>query len=504
MTLTAIGLVAVSSKPQVAGVSLGEQEQAIRERCQQENWQLTELVKLPGVSRSDPDIIEMFAGREPKYAPYRRLRELINSQAANILISYDDGRVGRSKSMFVYIAENAVANQMRVLVLTSGWIDSENEDYAIALGSIKATADMKRRVKMRDKAIAARAVKGLNVGRYPFSHRAVRDDRGKTVRLEVNEALRPLFNDLADLLLARVGWDRIVEILLPRYHHRGIYRLYDLLYNPYFWGHSGRRYSLKRDYTAAGVATRGNMWAFDPEELPPPGVIIHYNTHDAVYTGERAALIKAELRRRHETARGRSYQNRAFSGLIVCGACGRRIVAHHLTGQVFYWRCRGKCANRAFIKNDHVQAYLDLLLREMVKAGGPALLERYQNPVEDFETRLKKVRAEMGRAENQLRNLIDKQTTAPSAAQVYYTEKIAEVSATLNALQNTLNTERENQALAAEPLELRQQAWSHIARIGVDVFWTLAAPEQNQLLLGLFGKLRLVGQDGQIARMRQL
>lgn len=504
MTFRAIGLVAVSSKPQTTGVSLGEQERAIRERCEREGWHVTEMVKLPGVSRSDPDIIEMFAGHDLRYAPYRHLRELINSRAADILISYDDGRVGRSKSMFVYIAENAVANQMRVLVLTSGWIDSENEDYAIALGSIKATADMKRRVKMRAIAIAERAMKGLNVGRYPFSHRAVRDDRGKTVRLEVNESLRPLWDDLAELLLARVGWDRIVEILLPRYHHRGIYRLYDLLYNPYFWGHSGRRYSLKRDYTAGGVPTRGNVWAFDPEEPPPPGVIIHYNTHDAVYTGELAVRIKAELRRRHETARGRSYQNRAFSGLIICGACDRRIVAHHLTGQPSYWRCKGKCANRAFIKNDHVQEYLDLLLREMVTAGGPDLLARYQNPVEDFEARLKKLRTEIARAENQLRNLIDKQTTAPPSAQIFYTEKIAEVSAALNALQNTLNTEHENQALIAAPLELRQHAWSHIARIGVDAFWMLTPPEQNQLLLSLFGKLRLVGLDGQIISIRQL
>ena len=75
--LTAIGLIAVSSSAQFEGI---------------------------------------FTSPDPKYKPYHRVREQINTQAADILIAYDDDRVGRSKSTFVYIAENAIANGMRVLV----------------------------------------------------------------------------------------------------------------------------------------------------------------------------------------------------------------------------------------------------------------------------------------------------------------------------------------------------------------------------------------------------
>jgi hypothetical protein len=58
--LTAMGLIAVSSSEQLDGISLDEQERAIRQRCEREGWHLLEPLNiLPGVSRSDPDIVSI-------------------------------------------------------------------------------------------------------------------------------------------------------------------------------------------------------------------------------------------------------------------------------------------------------------------------------------------------------------------------------------------------------------------------------------------------------------
>ncbi len=516
----AVGLVAVSSPGQAKPdkVSLEEQEDQIRQRCAREGWQLTEVIKLPGVKRSAPDIIEMFAGNNPKHEPYRRLRELINAQAFQILVSYDNGRVGRSKSLFTYLTENCVANGISVCVLTSGTIDEENEDVAIALGSISATAGLKRAVKMRNAALDARAALGKNAVSIPISHRRVRDEMGNVVHLEVNESLRPLWNEVADLLLKRVGWHRMGRLLQGKYSHPStgkawiVHSLREVIYNPYFWGNSGRYYSLKTPWNPRGVDSTSGLWTFDPNETPPPGVKIFYGTHQPVWEGDLAEKIKAELRRRVQDGKGRAYLEHAFSGLLRCHYCESRMVAHRSPiaagGYTLYWRCYNKrwgkpCENKRMVRDTDVQEYIRLLLQQIDAAGGADYLDQFHESQESADNQIAALQREIKRLEKQLPELIERQTTARRSVQSFYTDKINEVSDTLDSLRASLNALRKEQSGPA-PSEVRRAGWADLKQIGLEHFWDTPPGQQNQLLLRVFHRLRFICQDGSIIRISEL
>jgi hypothetical protein len=216
----AIGMIAVSSAQQVNGVSLDEQERQVRARCEREGWRLLEpLVVLPGVSRTNPDIVSIFTSTDAQYAPYRRLRQMILGKEFDVLVAFDDGRVGRSKSMFVYVAENCIANSITVCSLLSGMITEENEDIGILMGAQNATANLKRFKKMTSAALDDRVERGLSANNEPGTHRLVYDDRGKPVRLELRADLRRLLDDAATLLLEGHPWRDFGYTMYKRFGH---------------------------------------------------------------------------------------------------------------------------------------------------------------------------------------------------------------------------------------------------------------------------------------------
>ncbi len=453
MTLKAIGLIAVSTVRQTEGVSLDEQERAIRERCEREGLRLLEpLVILPGVSRSDPDIIEMFAGDDPKYEPYRRLRRMINSKAADVLISYDDGRVGRSKSMYVYIAENAIANGMRVLIVTSGWIDADNEDYAIMAGGIRATTDMKRRVKMSKAGIERRMQRGLPKREPPISHRVARDELGRGIRVELREGMERFWADVATLVLEGVSWRDIGHVLYERFGHvnprsgkpfrEGV--LYRILHNPFFWGSA-----------AIGYSDQHGVWAFDETAPTPPDLKINRHPNPPippVYTGETAERIKAELHRRADSVKGRAHPHDTarFSGLLVCGVCGWRLTVYRNRQNprhvYYYYRCAKsflpgglKCSNKRLIRETLVIEQVGDFLARWLARANPDLLP-LARPLEDEQRqqRIASLRAEIDQVRAEIDTLIMRQAKAPLSIQDMYAQQIERLAHRLTVLEDNL------------------------------------------------------------------
>jgi hypothetical protein len=186
--------------------------------------------------------------------------------------------------MFVYIAENAIANEMRVLLLDSGWIDVDNQDFAILLGSIKATANMKRFGKMRIAGMPKRIAKGLPSASPVLSHKIVRDDKGRAVALVVDESKRRLLDDLATVFLEGYAYAALEHEHYTRFGHvnqetgkrYGVSTFQKLFYNPYFWGHAALGHATRttRDRIGAQAA-----WAYDESIAPPTGITIYRNTH---------------------------------------------------------------------------------------------------------------------------------------------------------------------------------------------------------------------------------
>ena len=89
---------------------------------------------------------------------------------------------------------------------------------------------------------------------------------------------------------------------------------------PIFWGHTARHHNS----ATSKNGFRFGFWIFDESEPIPEGAIMFRNTHPPVWDGELASLIKAELKRRTETVRGKSdpAHTHRFSGLGVCAECG--------------------------------------------------------------------------------------------------------------------------------------------------------------------------------------
>ena len=90
---------------------------------------------------------------------------------------------------------------------------------------------------------------------------------------------------------------------------------------PVFWGHSARNF----EHQNCKNGEKKGRWIYDESETYPDDMIMFRNTHPPVWEGELADRIRDELDRRKGLARGRAtsaYTHR-FSGLAVCGECGR-------------------------------------------------------------------------------------------------------------------------------------------------------------------------------------
>lgn len=500
----AIGMIAVSSEVQKKGVSLDEQDRAIRERCERERWQLDEMIELPGVSRSDPNIIAIFTSAKPKHRPYQRLWELILSRKYQWLVCYDNGRIGRSMSMFTLIAENAIANGMKVCVITSGIIDEDNEGFAIPLGSMSATANEKRRVKMRRKAMEKRAADGLTQCRPLFSHLTIRDERGKTERLVVDESYRLFWLDLAELVLAenpRLSWREIADALATRGHiNPGTRRPYlaenllRIMRHPQVWGNSAM-------YAHGKPIGR---WAYDPTAPRPAGLHIHYGKFESVYSGELGEQIKRELSRRTDEGQRHPPRGRKpFTGLLICATCGCSLTV----GRPHVWRCRtgyiqrgwgGRpnlptCPNSLAVKDDAIRDYLDDLLRQshtradLFNVASVGLLDQ----------RLAALGKEAEKLDRKIANWLEELSADhPDRVKRLIRTSIEDAEQRRQELHDQSDALRSQMAEEGQDVAFRQQALDEI-RANPD-FWSEPAEVINRKLHDVCGPWRLVVRDGKI------
>jgi len=512
-TLRAVGLIAVSSDKQVQGVSLDEQEAQVRARCEREGWSLTEMIVLPGVSRSNPDIITIFSGQDPQFAPYRRLRELINGKKFDVLVSYDNGRIARSKSLFVYIAENCIANKIKVCTIISGDITEDNEDIATLLGATGATAGLKRFVKMTKAAMLARMDAGLTITQVPPTHRVVRDDKGDPLRLEVREDRRRLFEDAALLLLEGTGWDLMALTMQTRFGHVNSKTgkryppsfYFRVFHSPFTWG-----------VTAYGYMNKHGLWAFDESEPVPEGVSLNRQPVPPVppvWTGERALAIQAELRRRNKAIHGHAspYRTYKFTGLFLCDGCERIMVIGRSSTTTIFWGCLSRRQGKfSPVKCDQRKRIRDDIAVEQLKAFFKRMAERHLNDVSEMvinpkryvvTTRIESLKQELDALEQEIDVMIIEQSKAPIAVRERYQRLIVEADerrATLKGLLASAMTDIDS----VSETESRRLAFDEMMHLG-DRFWELETRQINQVLHRVMGRIRFVVRNGRIIDVRK-
>jgi hypothetical protein len=514
--IPALGLIAVSSRAQAnkdrAGrdkISLEEQLRAITQRANEENWDLFEVLTLPGVSRSDPDIIKMFIGNEPKFAPYRRFRELTNNKGYKVLITYDFARLGRSKSLFTYIAENAIASRAKVCVIQSGMMDENDQDLQIPLGSIWATAGLKRAKDMWNAAMDRKAETGWPTsGKLLISHRYVYDKDHHLIGCEINPEMRPMLDNLAEVLCNGYSWSDISRELFRRgFGSPSTNQPYDrlllwrMLNNPYFWGHSARHY-----------LNEWGAWAYDRDIPPPDGVKLHYDTHEPVYTGEQAEAVKAALRIPSNWKGGARRQGQyRFAALLVCWGCGASLRVHtsphyKRTGTGY---CTYTCATRWIpslaykctlpsatkLPEKKAIAYMDSLLAHWEQTTNYELpvLEDSRNKANDVAV----LRRRLSDLERRINEAVSLQVDADEAARPAYTAKVRQLSEEKrDVLQELVSLQ--DSVESREIVQDRVSVIESIKEMGRVAFWAQDPPLINRALRRIFGKHRLIVLNGEI------
>ncbi len=520
MTLRAVIWCAVSTKTQSGEdkYSLPQQEADGVALCEENGWNVVDVLTVPGHSRRGRDLHEVARKMERKgIHAFMRLIELWDRRAFDVLIVRDGDRFARSQSLFARVVEETILGaQARIFSLTDGMIDEHNFRMWIAMCGYKSASHIDGLVEARHSGMEKRVKMGLNSHRVPLGFTLKLKDHSREPEALIHASeQRSLIQDMATLLLDRVGWGRFGEELYQRYGHVNPLTgqpytsrtFYTFFHNPFTWGH-----------TAYGYAGKQGLWAFDETEATPDGVTMHRNLHQPLYTGELAEQVKAELRRR-DAAKGRASTNRSyfFTGLLICGTCGnsltiqarqhyyrdgeKRPLRHHYN----QWYCNHArkfkdCPERRIVPDTIVKTYVNSLLTEIRKKRSLAILRTGQ-PVLSGD--VEKLRRDIADLEKQIDVMILRESQAPDSTRDRYTRQIEQAGERLEILRRNLAETRIHQP-EIERQRLQDSALAQLGEITLAQFWALPPKEVNRRLHHLLGDVRLVASQGQIVELRRV
>ncbi len=514
---------AVSSRAQNEPdkISLPQQESDARALAEGNGWEIIDVLKVPGHSRRYIDFHRLAADAAKQGVDaFHRLHAHWEARDFDVMIVRDGDRFARTQALHAYVVERTIHINARIYSLQDGWIDDSNYRMWIAMGGYKAAGDIDRLVKARDRAMTARAQRGLPItSRVPMSHVVVRDQTtGKALCLEVNEDKRRLWTDLAELILEGVSWYSIEEQLYERYGHvndkgEKYYPgyMYRLLMKPIFWGH------LARNHASANAKNgyKTGYWVYDENEPIPEGATIFRNTHEAVWRGEIADRVKAEIRRRSESVRGSStpHSTHRFAGLGICAECGSFWTTFVNKGYRGL-RCPAVFSSRTFAPDcNNRRIHNEKRLIETVNGYLQQMLERqstdvFSNPDteqhEDIEGRVEQLDREIAALELEARSLIRQQMKAGSELQSIYQEELAQINTRLKNMKVTRSTLKSKAAATERTTEIQQATLRELAELSLEAFWKQESRYINQVLHRLMGKKRFLLLDGEIIGIAEI
>lgn len=503
---------AVSSQIQAAEdkVSLEEQERLCRQWCASNNYAILKHLSIPGFSRSEEDPITLMEelAAEGVYA-YHELRTLWQQQAFDVLVAYHHSRLARSQTVYSWVVNNVIASGASIYLIDSGWINPEDAAIKVAIEGFSAANEISHLIRKRHAGMRAKMSRGIPTHRAPMSHRLVRNELGKVVRMEVDEDKRRLIEDVARLILEGIGWKKIEAELYTRYlythpatgepYAQGTFN--QLFHNPLFWGNNvyGRR---------AGDKLRRGLWCFDPAMPIPDGLTVYYGTHEPALREELAERVKTEMRRRVESIKGkaRPYATTIFSGLLVCGLCHRRLSYHSprrkSRSRQKYYVCPSQkgggyhCDNTTHTPIERLKAQITPYLEAFIQ--GRRLEDLLRLPEDDTPERLAQVEEAIAAKQESIRTLIRFQARNPARAEMYQ-EQIEVEEKDLEHL------EQQRRALSASVVSVTdaQRRAVDELRVLADApkFWQLSDQEANQRLHTIFGKWKFEVIRGTVTRL---
>jgi DNA invertase Pin-like site-specific DNA recombinase len=478
--------------------------------CDANHCEVIDILEVPGHSRRYIDIHDCARDMAAQgIDAFYKLIDYWNRRAFDVLVVRDGDRFARTQSLHAYVVERTIEVGARIYSLNDGWIDESNYRMFISMSGYKAASSIDSLVKMRSAGLQRRVERGLHMTHIPFTHSVVRNpENGRAVCLEVREELRRVFDDAATLLLEGVGWTVFSHEMYRRfghakdgraYHQNVFYRMF---YCPYTWGYAARGYKHKK-----------GLWAFD-ETIPlPEGVTVNRSPDPpvpAVYTGELAERLKAELRRRVLVTKGHASPrlSHKFTGLLICADCGRRMTVNNLSGSRTYWRCvvvdhrnpGEKCTNRTMLHDSVAAQQIGEFLAAWIalkRSDIEAVLNASSDTSQESR-RTELLQREIDELTEELDRLINAQKKeALAVVRERYALQIDETGQRLEILYANLK-EAQQTGEPADVIIARQVAYNYVSSLSQENFWSLPSREINQLLHALMGKHRFLVRKGKI------
>lgn len=485
--------------------SMLNQEADLRAFFEKEGIEIVDVLRVPGHSRNYKSLDKLAEhARKEGIDAFDKLIQHLEAADFDVIGVRDANRFARRASLLHFIAESIVEDcGAKIYSLNDGWVDSSNVDVWAMVKGYETNKQRKWISTEMNRAKDKLAEKGLpeNSG-VLWSHDLIRDPKtGKAIAMVVNEERRPLLNDMATLLLQGVAWTQLGVELYRQFGH--VSRrdgkpinpssLYEIIYSPTFWGHRARHVKGKTNSFGA--------WVFDEHVPPPPGITIHRNVLPAVYTGELAEAIKAELRRRMNIrGRARPATTYRYSRLFVCGHCGYNMSIHISHGKYYGVRCvvnarysRGEliCNQTKYTKGKHLDEVINSILVDLMEGRIPVLLQSQEPLLPDISA----ITSEIQSLDRKIDTLIYEQSQQTADTQLYYRRSIAQMAERLEILKSQLADTTRKRA-AQEDLQAQQRhAIEAIREMTLDTFWKLPEREINQFLHRIIYNKRLVIRD---------
>lgn len=506
---------AVSSRAQNEPdkISLPQQEADGRELAEKNGWHVTDVMRVPGHSRRYIDFHKLAADAlQNGIDAFQRLEAHWEAQDFDVMVVLDGNRFARTQALHAYVVERTINVGARIYSLMDGWVDKQNYRMWIAMNGYKSAGEIDRFVQARDRAMTARAQRGLPItSRVPMSHKVIRDpDNGKAICLQVNEEKRRLWNDLAELVLEGVPWDHVEIELFKRYGHvndkgEAYYPnyFYRLMMKPLFWGHIARNHCS----AASKNGYRFGSWIWDESEPAPEGATIFRNTHEPVWTGDLADRVRQELDRRKVHMKGKantSYTHR-LSGLAICAECGS-FMATRIDGNYRGLYCPAskgrptlpKCNHRRVVSERKISARINEFLSQMLEQQTTEIFDGKPSDVPDIQARLVLLNDEIGEMEDKVRLLIRKQLTAGEQIQDIYQEELDKLNGQLQNMREARERLKGESLAETNSTSSQQATLEELAKLTLENFWRQESRKINQMLHRIFGKRRLVILNGEI------
>lgn len=519
MSLRAILWVAVSTGEQAADdkASLPIQERDQRAIAASNEWQVVDVLRVPGHSRRYIDIHECAADMERQgINAFTRLLFHLRERDFDVLMCRDGSRFARTQSLHAYVVESVIAANARIYSLADGFIDANNYRMWISMGGYTAAGEVDRLKAHHDMGMKKNAARGLKTGAKPPQFWVeVRDDKGKPIGMKPDrENYQRLFDDFVTVFCdQRRAYNDIALVLYEQFGHadprtgKPYYAsaMHRLLFRPQTWGHAA--YNWTGGDSNASYRTINMGWIIG-DAPAPEGIEIYPNVLEPVWNEYQQQRIKAELRIRTRELKGRasSRTRYMFSQILVCADCHRTMAATSTKGRKYYrcspeplnnaWRTRVSCPNRTFTREQMITDYIRPLLERLRETGAPIIpaSDLVLTPVE----RMQSLSKEIDTAKSQIARLaLEMVKQSPEAASVFQAE-IDRASERISILRNELQQIATRNAAAASEQAAVNNALDTLRSMTVDEFFAQPTYAVNQWLRNYLQGYRFALRDGEI------